>query len=76
MVPMAQVSDPEHYDADVRAARKELLIDTFASWALEGMLPTPEDIALAKAYINNEITLEEIIANSIAEFQSPEFQNA
>lgn len=37
------------------------MIDTFASWALEGLEPTDEDIKLGQKYIDGVMTPEEII---------------
>ncbi|MCL1800657.1 MAG: antitoxin VbhA family protein [Promicromonosporaceae bacterium] len=48
--------------------RRETLIDTFASWALEGMYPSAEDIALGREYIAGNITPAEIIAQTLAKY--------
>jgi hypothetical protein len=37
------------------------MIDTFASWALEGLEPSDEDIKLGQKYIDGDMTPEEII---------------
>jgi len=41
--------------------RRETLIDTFASLALEGMQPSPRDIEDGLAYIEGRVTLQQII---------------
>jgi len=43
------------------ARRRETLVDTFASLALEGMRPSPRDIEDGLAYIEGRVTLEQII---------------
>lgn len=41
--------------------RRETLTDTFASFALDGMYPTPLDLSYAREYIAGRISLEQII---------------
>jgi len=40
----------------------ELAIDTMASWALEGMEPTPQTVQEISDLINGKVTLDEFIA--------------
>ena len=54
-------------DGMTETERRETLIDTFASWALEGMYPTDSDIEDGLAYIEGRITLEEIRARALDE---------
>lgn len=42
-------------------SRRETLTEAFASWALEGMYPDEQDLRYARAYIDGEMTLDEII---------------
>lgn len=51
--------------------RYETLTDTFASFALDGMLPTVDDVALAHAYIAGDITLDQIIADTVEQYRRP-----
>lgn len=46
--------------------KRELTIDTMASWALEGMEPDRETVDEINAYLDGKVTLEEIIAKSKA----------
>lgn len=39
----------------------ELTIDTMASWALEGMQPTPQAVENINAYLRGEVTMEEYL---------------
>jgi hypothetical protein len=48
--------------------RHESMTDIMASWALEGMLPTPETLAHIRSYVDGEITLEEYIAQTKARY--------
>jgi len=41
--------------------RRESLIDTFASWSLDGFKPSALDIELGRKYIAGEMTPEDII---------------
>lgn len=41
--------------------KRELTIDTMASWALEGMQPTRQAVERINAYIRGEITIEEYL---------------
>jgi len=50
--------------------RRESLIDTFASWALEGMEPSPEDIRLGREYIAGRLTPQEIIDQVVAAYRA------
>ncbi|MDF2990071.1 MAG: hypothetical protein K0S37_585 [Microbacterium sp.] len=47
---------------DSRDARRELVIDTMASWALEDMEPTPEMVEDIALYVEGKISTSEIIA--------------
>lgn len=49
-----------------RQQKRELAIDTMASWALSGMEPSRETVEDINAYIDGEMTLEEIIEKSKA----------
>lgn len=49
--------------------RRETLTEVFASFALDGMLPTDADLALARAYVAGEVTLEAIIEDALNEFR-------
>lgn len=42
--------------------RRRLAEETMASWALEGMEPSPEAISRIRAFVNNELTRDEFIA--------------
>ncbi len=46
--------------------RRELSIDTMASWALEGMEPDRETVEDINAFIDGRMTREEFIAKSKA----------
>ena len=46
---------------DTVEGRRESLIDTFASWALEGFRPSAQDIELGQAYIDGTLTPDQII---------------
>ncbi|MDF2047919.1 MULTISPECIES: antitoxin VbhA family protein [Microbacterium] len=46
---------------DSREARRELVIDTMASWALEDMEPTPEMVQDIGLYVEGKISTAEII---------------
>lgn len=46
--------------------RRELTIDTMASWALEGMEPDRETVGAINAYLDGRMTLEELIAKAVA----------
>jgi hypothetical protein len=46
--------------------RRESTIDIMASWALEGMEPTPEVLARIRAYVNGDVSLDEAIARAKA----------
>jgi hypothetical protein len=50
--------------------RRESLIDTFASWALEGMEPTAEDIRLGREYIAGRITPAEIVQQTLDAYRA------
>ncbi|WP_349826726.1 antitoxin VbhA family protein [Brevibacterium litoralis] len=43
------------------AERRDLVIDTFASLALEGMEPTRRDLDEALEYIEGRVTIAELI---------------
>lgn len=46
--------------------KRELSIDTMASWALEGMEPNRQTVEDINSYIDGRMTLEEFIAKSKA----------
>ena len=48
--------------------RRESAIDVMASWALEGMEPTPEVLSRIRSYVNGEVTLDEAIAQAKARY--------
>lgn len=48
--------------------RYETLTDTWASFALDGRLPTEEDRRLARAYVSGEMTLEQIRQQLLARY--------
>lgn len=54
-------------EADTEERRRETLTDVWASWALEGRLPTEDDRRCARAYIAGELTLEQIIEATVRE---------
>lgn len=41
--------------------KRELTIDTMASWALEGMQPTQQAVENINAYLRGEVTMEEYL---------------
>lgn len=41
--------------------KRELTIDTMASWALDGLHPTQETIESINAYIRGEVTMDEYL---------------
>jgi hypothetical protein len=45
---------------------RELVIDTMASWALEGMEPDPETIADINSYLAGQLSRDEFIRKSTA----------
>lgn len=48
--------------------RKQNVAETFASWAIEGMYPSESNLAYARAYINGEMSLEEIRRSILEKF--------
>lgn len=40
---------------------RELTIDTMASWALDGLYPTPEIVERINAYLRGDVTLDEYL---------------
>lgn len=46
--------------------RRELTIDTMASWALEGMEPDREMVEVINAVLNGQMTTEEFIEKAKA----------
>ncbi|QZY52255.1 antitoxin VbhA family protein [Leucobacter tenebrionis] len=46
--------------------RRELAIDTMASWALEGMEPSPEAVGRISAFVEGDLSLDEFIAEAKA----------
>lgn len=46
--------------------RRELTIDTMASWALEGMKPDRNTVDDINAYLDGRMTREEFIEKSLA----------
>ena len=55
-------------DEQAKQERRESTIDIMASWALEGMTPTPEVLARIRAYVDGEVTLDEAIAQAKARY--------
>lgn len=41
--------------------KRELTIDTMASWALEGMQPTRQAVENINAYLRGEVTMDEYL---------------
>jgi hypothetical protein len=41
--------------------KRELTIDTMASWALDGMHPTRETVENINAYLRGEVTMDEYL---------------
>jgi hypothetical protein len=57
-LPMA----PEQADRVLTPEQKrELTIDTMASWALEGMQPTRQTVENINAYLRGEVTTDEYL---------------
>ncbi|MDO5533438.1 MAG: antitoxin VbhA family protein [Propionibacteriaceae bacterium] len=58
-------------DTDVagKAERRRSVTETFASWALEGMYPSDADRAYAHAYVDGNMTLDEIIAETLEPYR-------
>lgn len=50
--------------------RRETVLDTFASWQLEGMEPDAQDVQDAKDYIAGRATLDEILERTLARFRT------
>lgn len=48
-------------DLNTEEGRRDLILDTMGSFALEGMMPTRQSIAYARDYIAGRLTPEEII---------------
>ena len=42
--------------------KRDLVIDTMASWALEGMEPTREALEGIREFVNSDVTVDEAIA--------------
>lgn len=71
---MAHTSEPCAFQRDeivgahllTSQQRRELAIDTMASWALEGMKPNRETVKDINSYLDGGMTLEEFIAKSKA----------
>ena len=40
---------------------RELTIDTMASWALDGLYPTPEIVERINAYLRGDVTMDEYL---------------
>jgi Antitoxin VbhA len=55
---------PGSAGSDSTEERRESSIEIMASWALEGMTPTPEVRDRIRAYVNGEVTLDEAIAQA------------
>jgi hypothetical protein len=52
----------ERVDRDLTFEQKrELTIDTMASWALEGMQPTRQAVENINAYLRGDVTMEEYL---------------
>lgn len=58
-MPDRELNEQERYDT---------VSDTLASWALSGLLPTSEDLRLARAYVAGTMTLEQILAETRARY--------
>ncbi len=52
--------------------RRETLIDTWASWALDGYLPSAADRRLAALYISGEMTIDEVLEETKRRFSQPD----
>ena len=50
----------------IKEQKRELTIDTMASWALDGLLPDRQTVKDINAYVEGEMTLEELIEKSKA----------
>lgn len=50
------------------AERRSTVLETIASWALEGMTPTERDLDEIRAYVSGEFDEEVMIARAKAEF--------
>lgn len=48
--------------------RRESAIDIMASWALEGMEPTPEVLTRIRSYVDGTVNLEDAIAQARARY--------
>jgi hypothetical protein len=51
-------------------SRRESTVDTMASLALEGMVPTPEVLARIRSYVDGEVSLEQAITRA-KEYYAP-----
>ncbi len=51
--------------------RRDLAIDTIASWALEDMKPSPTAVDAIRDYVEGKISIEDYIANVKADFAHP-----
>ena len=54
--PHDPVQDP------AREHRRDLAIDTMASWSMEGMEPTEDGLNDIRAYVDGSVTIDELIA--------------
>lgn len=50
--------------------RRDIMIDTVGSWALEGMQPNELAIELGRRYIAGEITASEIVELALAHYRA------
>jgi len=50
--------------------RRDLMIDTVGSWALEGMQPNDLAIELGRRYIAGEITASEIVEIALERYRA------
>jgi hypothetical protein len=59
---LPKVTAAERADRDLTFEQKrELTIDTMASWALEGMQPTRQAVERINAYLRGDITMDEYL---------------
>jgi hypothetical protein len=52
------------------ADRHTIVVDTFASWALEGMEPTERVLALGRAFIDGSLTIDELMARVLEPYRA------
>lgn len=65
----APMSTPEEQrKQEAQRERRESTIGIMASWALEGMEPTPDVLSCICSYVNGEVTLDEAITQAKAPY--------